>query len=71
MKTKTITKVIDKKITEWLESITDVELRKEAKRDLIVTGKCIASMFLKENVNDFDLEKLYKILDESEDRHGN
>jgi hypothetical protein len=55
MKTKTITKVIDKKITEWLESITDVELRNEARRDLIVTGGCIASMFFKENVNDFDL----------------
>lgn len=55
MKTKTITKVIDKKITEWLESITDSELRTLAKRDLIVTGGCIASMFLKENVNDFDL----------------
>jgi hypothetical protein len=55
MKTKTITTVIDKKITEWLESITDEGLRKEAKRDLIVTGGCIASMFLKENVNDFDL----------------
>lgn len=55
MKTKTITKVIDKKITEWLESITDTELRKLAKRDLIVTGGCIASMLLRENVNDFDL----------------
>lgn len=55
MKTKTITKVIDKKTTEWLESITDEKLRALAKRDLIVTGGCIASMFLKENVNDFDL----------------
>lgn len=55
MKTKTITKVIDKKITEWLESISDEQLRKDAKRDLIVTGGCIASLFLKENVNDFDL----------------
>jgi len=55
MKTKTITKIIDKKITEWLDSITDESLRKEAKKDLIVTGGCIASMFLKENVNDFDL----------------
>lgn len=55
MKIKTITKVIDKKITEWLESITDEDLRKEAKRDLIVTGGCIASMLLKENINDFDL----------------
>lgn len=55
MKLKTISKVIDKKITEWLESITDEDLRKEAKKDLIVTGGCIASMLLKENVNDFDL----------------
>jgi hypothetical protein len=55
MKIKTITKVIDKKITEWLSSITDEQLKKEVKNDLIVTGGCIASMLLKEQVNDFDI----------------
>lgn len=55
MKTKTITTVIDKKIKNWLESITDEKLRQQAKKDLIVTGGSIASMLLKENVNDFDI----------------
>jgi hypothetical protein len=31
----------------------------------------IALNYIKDNYKDFDLEKLYKILDESEDRHGN
>lgn len=55
MKIKTIKKTIDKKITDWLDSIEDETLRKEVKKDLIVTGGCIASMFLKEQVNDFDI----------------
>ncbi len=55
MKIKTITKSIDKKIEDWLQSITDESLRKEVKKDLIVTGGCIASMLLKEPVNDYDI----------------
>lgn len=55
MKIKTITKTIDKKMSEWLETIKDESLRKEVKKDLIVTGGCIASMLLKEEVNDFDI----------------
>lgn len=55
MKTKTITKTIHGKITDWIQSISDESLRKEVVNDLIVTGGCIASMFLKEEVNDFDI----------------
>lgn len=55
MKIKTITKTIDKKIQEWLNSIKDESLRKQIKTDLVVTGGCIASMLLKEEVNDFDI----------------
>lgn len=55
MKIKTITKTIDKTIALWLASIQDEELRKLVKKDLIVTGGCIASMLLKEDVNDFDI----------------
>lgn len=55
MKIKTITKVLDKKMTEWIQSITDEALRKSVKNDLIATGGCIASMLLKEDVNDFDV----------------
>jgi hypothetical protein len=55
MKAKTIKKVIGKKIDEWLETIEDESVRDLAKRNTIVTGGCIASMLLKERVNDFDL----------------
>lgn len=55
MKIKTITKCLDKKMDEWLLSIADESLRKMAKKDLIVTGGSIASMLLKEEVNDYDI----------------
>lgn len=55
MKIKTISKTLDKKISEWLLSITDEQLRARVKSDLIVTGGSIASMLLKEEVNDYDI----------------
>lgn len=55
MKIKTITKCLDKKINEWIASITDESLRARVRKDLIVTGGCIASMLLKEEVNDYDI----------------
>lgn len=55
MKIKTISKSLDKKINDWLLSITDERLRVRVKADLIVTGGCIASMLLKEEVNDYDI----------------
>lgn len=55
MKAKTIKAVLRKKIDEWLESIEDPEVRALAAKDTIVTGGSIASMLLKEPVNDFDL----------------
>jgi hypothetical protein len=55
MKTKTIKTVLKKKIDEWLASIEDESVRKLAADNTIVTGGCIASMLLKEEVNDYDL----------------
>lgn len=55
MKSKTIKTIIRKKIDSWLESIEDEEVRKLASKNTIVTGGCIASMLLKEKINDFDL----------------
>lgn len=55
MQLKTINKIIRDKIEEWLESISDEELRKLLKKDVIVTGGCISSLFLQEDVNDFDV----------------
>jgi hypothetical protein len=55
MKAKTIKAVITKKMNAWWESIDDEALRTQVKKNTIVTGGCIASMFLKEPVNDFDI----------------
>lgn len=55
MKTKTIKAVLTKKISQWIDSITDNEVRDLARKNTIVTGGCIASMLLKEKVNDFDI----------------
>lgn len=55
MKKKTINAVINKKFDEWLGSITDEGVRKMVENNSIITGGCIASMLLKEPVNDFDV----------------
>lgn len=55
MKTKTIVKVLRNKLNEWLESITDIRLREDVKENLLVSGGSIASMLLKEDVNDYDI----------------
>lgn len=55
MKVKTIKAVLRKKIDEWMESIEDEAVRKRVKNHTIVTGGCIASMLLREKVNDFDV----------------
>ena len=55
MQKKTIKKVIENKVDSWIETIQDSELKKVLKDNVLVTGGCIASMFLKEQVNDFDV----------------
>lgn len=55
MKTKTIKLVLRKQIDAWVESIEDPLVQALAKDNTIVTGGCIASMLLREKVNDFDL----------------
>lgn len=55
MKKKTINSIICKKFDEWLVSITDESVRQLVNKNTIVTGGCIASMLLKEPVNDFDV----------------
>lgn len=55
MQTKTIKTVITKKMNEWLETITDLNLRKDVKSNLLVSGGSITSMFLNKPVNDFDV----------------
>lgn len=55
MQTKTIQKNIENKMNEWLETITDEKLRKEIRQNILVSGGCIASMFLGEDLNDYDV----------------
>lgn len=55
MKTKTINAVLCKKFDEFVESITDLAVQKLVRENTIITGGCIASMLLKEKVNDYDI----------------
>lgn len=55
MKKKTINKIITKKIQDWADSIKDEAVKKLVLENTIVTGGCIASMLLQEEVNDFDI----------------
>ena len=55
MKQKTINRIIRKKVSAWIKSITDESLRNELKENVLVSGGCITSLFLKENVNDYDI----------------
>jgi len=50
-----IKKELDKKIGDWIETITDEELRDQATENVIVTGGSICSMLMGDPVNDFDL----------------
>jgi hypothetical protein len=55
MKAKTIRRVLSAKIKDWVEHIDDPEITELVKKNTIVTGGSIASMLLKESVNDFDV----------------
>ena len=55
MQKKTIKKVIINKLNEWLLSISDEKLRDQVKSNLLLSGGSIASMLLKEEVNDYDI----------------
>lgn len=55
MKALTIKKNIKKKVDDWILSIKDKAVQELCKKNSIVTGGCIASMFLQEPVNDYDI----------------
>lgn len=52
---KTIKKKLEKKLNEWLSSLEDHLLADRVKQNLLVSGGSIASMFLNEKVNDYDI----------------
>jgi hypothetical protein len=55
MKRKTIKAVLKKQMNQWLNSIEDSDLVELLRKDIIVTGGCITSMLLGEDVKDFDI----------------
>lgn len=55
MKAKTINKIITNKFNSFLKSIDDEDLRVRIEGNSIITGGCIVSMLLNEDVNDYDL----------------
>lgn len=55
MQTKTIAKTISSKLEDWMESISDKDLVKKLRDNILVSGGSITSMFLNEEVNDFDI----------------
>ncbi len=55
MKTKTIAKTIKSKIYDWADSVADLEVAAIIRNKTLVSGGCIASMLLKESVNDYDV----------------
>lgn len=52
---KTIKKRIEKKINDWLTTLNDENLAHRVRENLLVSGGSIASMFLNEKVNDYDI----------------
>jgi len=55
MQLKTIERTIAKKLNEWLDSITNLELQKQVRENLLLSGGAITSMFLGMEVNDYDV----------------
>lgn len=51
---KTMNKIIGKKIADWLGTITDKDLCKLIKENIVITGGCFPSMIQNESPKDFD-----------------
>lgn len=55
MQRKTIQKIIVNKLEDWLNSIKPEELRLQVRRNILLSGGSITSMFRNEEVNDYDI----------------
>jgi len=55
MQVKTIKKIISRKLEDWLMTIEDINLRKDVKANILVSGGCITSLFQNLPVNDYDV----------------
>jgi hypothetical protein len=47
--------ILKKKFNSWLESIEDDKVKSLVRKNTIITGGCITSMLLKEDIKDFDV----------------
>jgi hypothetical protein len=55
MRKSTVNIVVSGMVDRWLASVTDEELKRDLKRDLIVSGGAISSLLGGEKVNDYDI----------------
>ena len=55
MKKSTMKSIFRNKLNHWLNSITDTHVKNLAKRDVMLSGGAIASAFMNEKINDYDL----------------
>ena len=54
MTEKTIKQVLVKKISKWIDTIKDENVKDAISKDLIITGGCFPSMIQNEIPKDFD-----------------
>ena len=55
LKIKTITKALGAKFDRWVDTIEDKVVQDLVEKNTIITGGCITSMLLDEEVNDYDI----------------
>lgn len=55
MKKSTIKKILSSRFESWLGTFEDEDLRERVRHNSIVTGGCITSMLLDEEINDIDV----------------
>jgi hypothetical protein len=55
MVSKTIKKIFNQKINDWLKYVDDEEIKKIIKENIIITGGAIVNLLLNEKVKDFDV----------------
>lgn len=55
MNKKNIAKALKAKLTDWLDSIDDLEVKKVIEKNAIVTGGALVSLLTNEPINDYDI----------------
>ncbi|HCD44915.1 MAG TPA: hypothetical protein DEQ64_14525 [Lachnoclostridium sp.] len=55
MNSKNLKKALNAKLTDWLKSVDDSEIKKEIKENVIITGGAIVSLLTGDKVNDYDV----------------